>query len=271
MPKLKPRITYSLLHGDFSIYLESLEDMSIDMMLIDLPYGTTVAKWDTPIDLSSMWAQLKRVRKPGCPIIMFSQAPFNAQLMMSNMEEFRYEWIWEKAQSTGHLNANRCPMKAHENILVFYDKLGTYNPQITDGHERKVVSRKQRNSTRSGEIYGKCDNATDYDSTQRYPRDIIQFKKDVQKRAFHGTQKPLALCEYLIKTYSNPGDTVLDITCGSGTTLVAAKNLGRFGIGIEKDERYYNLAKMRLENDWDNNPPTKETINKIRDEIRENR
>ena len=265
MPKLRK---YSLLHGDFSTHLEKMESGSIDMMLLDLPYGTTAAKWDTPVDLEAMWKQLKRVRKEGCPVVMFSQAPFNAKLMMSNIEEFSYEWIWEKTQATGFMNASKMPMKAHENICVFYDKLGTYNPQITDGHVRKVSTAKQRKRGKQGEVYGQSIGFRDYDSTQRYPRDVVVFKKDIQKLSLHGTQKPLALCEYLIKTYSNPGDRVLDITCGSATTLVAAKNTGRFGIGIEKDERYYNIAKMRLENDWDSNPPSKEIINNLRDEIK---
>jgi DNA modification methylase len=165
-------------------------------------------------------------------------------LACSNLEMYRYEWIWEKTNATGHLNARKMPLKAHENILVFYSNLPTFNPIKSVGHKRKVsASRKIDISTN----YGKQGSAVDYDSTERYPRDVIVFPSDKQKSNLHPTQKPLALMEYLVKTYTNDGDTVLDNCMGSGTTGVACVNTNRKFIGIELDETYFNIAKERIE------------------------
>jgi site-specific DNA-methyltransferase (adenine-specific) len=162
------------------------------------------------------------------------------------LEWLKYEWIWEKTQATGHLNAKKMPMRSHENILIFYKKQPTYNPIKTYGHKRKVSTAHHKRNTSTGEIYNKCDNFRDYDSTERYPRTIQVFASDKQKLNLHSTQKPLALCEYLIKTYTNEGDLILDNVAGSGTTLVAAKNLNRNFIGIEKEEKFYNIILERL-------------------------
>ena len=213
-----------LLQGDCLELMKDIPDASIDMILCDLPYGTTRNKWDTIIPLEPLWEQYERVIKQNGAIVLFSQQPFTSTLVSSNPALFRYEWIWEKANSTGFLNANKMPLKLHENIAVFYNTtrgaLGT--------NYGKVPARHVSNSDGS-----------------RYPVDIIKFNKD---HGMHPTQKPVALTEYLVRTYTNAGDTVLDNCMGSGTTGVACKNLGRDFIGIELDETYFNIAKERIEN-----------------------
>ena len=158
----------------------------------------------------------------------------------------KYEWIWEKTAATGHLNAKKMPMKAHENILVFYKKPPVYNPQKTTGHERKVSKAEHKENCKESEVYNKGQKATTYDSTERYPRSVQLMASDKQKSNLHPTQKPLALCEYFIKTYSNEGDLVLDNCAGSGTTAEAARNLKRDYIVIEKEESHYNTIIERL-------------------------
>lgn len=214
---------------------------------------TTKCSWDSVIDLSEMWKQYERIIKPNGAILLFAQTPFDKVLGASNLPILRYEWIWEKTQATGHLNAKKMPMKAHENILVFYKKLPLYNPQKTQGHVRKVSSAKNRAACierRNGTdtVYNNeyPELVTGYDSTERYPRSVIQFPTDKQKLALHPTQKPVALMEYLIKTYTNENDLVLDNCIGSGTTGVACKNLNRRFIGIEQDEKYFNIALERI-------------------------
>lgn len=235
-----------LLFGDCLELMKDIPDKSIDMILCDLPYGTTNCKWDSPINLNKLWIQYKRITKDNAAIVLFAQTPFDKVLGVSNLSWLKYEWIWEKTQATGHLNAKRMPMKAHENILIFYNKLPTYNPQITSGHVRKVATAKHKRNTSTGEIYNKCDNFSDYDSTDRYPRSVITFASDKQKMNLHSTQKPLALCEYLIKTYSNEGDTILDNCCGSGTTAIACLNTNRKYICMENDEKYFDVAENRI-------------------------
>jgi len=224
------------------------------MIFCDLPYGTTKCKWDSLIDLNLLWKEYKRVIKDDGIILLFAQTPFDKVLGSSNLKMLRYEWIWEKTQATGHLNAKKMPMKAHENILVFYKKLPYYNPQKTKGHKRKVSKSYQRDICikrridKHGDdyLYGKETSAPDYDSTERYPRSVLTFPSDKQKSKLHPTQKPLALIEYMIKTYSKEGDIILDNTCGSGTTGLGAKNLNRNFIMIEKDPKYYEISKERI-------------------------
>ncbi len=235
-----------ILLGDCLDLINDLPDDSVDLILTDLPYGTTRASWDSPIDLVRMWTAFKRVKKKKTPILMFAQLPFDKVLGASNLEWLRYEWIWEKTQPTGHLNAKKMPMKAHENILVFYESLPLYNPQKTSGHTRKVASAHHKRNCTTGELYGKSDNFKDYDSTDRYPRSVLRYSTDKQKLNLNSTQKPLALCEYLIKTYSNEGDLVLDICAGSGTTGVAAKNLNRNYILMEKRKEQYDIIIERI-------------------------
>jgi len=233
-------------NGDCLNLMKFIPDKSIDMILADLPFGTTNCKWDSIIDLNELWIHYKRLIKDNGVIVLFAQTPFDKVLGCSNLEWLKYEWIWEKTQATGHLNAKKMPMRAHENILVFYKKQSTYNPIKTYGHKRKVSTAHHKRNTSTGEIYNKCDNFSDYDSTERYPRSVQLFASDKQKLNLHSTQKPLALCEYLIKTYTNEGDLILDNVAGSGTTLVAAKNLNRNFIGIEKEEKFYNIIIERL-------------------------
>lgn len=223
-----------------------IENKSVDMIFCDLPYGTTKCSWDSIIDLPKLWSEYERIIKDNGVILLFAQSPFDKILGASNIDLFRYEWIWEKTQATGYLNAKKMPMKAHENILVFYKKLPTYNPQKTTGHKRKVSKEEHKINCKESEVYNKGQKLTTYDSTERYPRSVLTFASDKQKSNLHPTQKPLALIEYMIKTYTNEGDLVLDNACGSGTTGLAAKNLRRNFIMIEKEGEFYNIAKERV-------------------------
>ena len=223
-----------------------IDDCSIDMIFADLPFGTTKSKWDTVIELQPLWEQYKRALKPNGVILLFAQTPFDKVLGASNIEMLKYEWIWEKTSATGHLNAKKMPMKAHENILVFYNNPPTYNPQKTTGHKRKVAKAEHKGKCKESECYNKGQTPADYDSTERYPRSVQVFASDKQKSKLHTNQKPLALIEYMIKTYTNEGDVVLDNTCGSGTTGLGAKNLGRNYIMIEKDPEMHKIAEQRL-------------------------
>jgi site-specific DNA-methyltransferase (adenine-specific) len=232
---------YDLMEGDCLDLLPALADQSVDLVLADMPYGTTRCAWDSLIDLSRLWPELRRVARGA--VVLFAQTPFDKVLGASNLPMLRYEWIWEKTNATGHLNAKRAPMKAHENVLVFYDRQPTYNPQMTTGHARKTAQRKGPGSA----LYGVQGDHEVYDSTNRYPRTVQQFSKDVQKSKLHPTQKPLGLCEYLVRTYSNAGDTVLDFCMGSGTTGVACQNLDRQFIGMELDAQYFDVACARVE------------------------
>lgn len=232
---------FQYLHGDCLELLNEVPDHSIDMVCADLPYGTTRCRWDTPIDLEELWKQLGRVCRPDAAILMFAKTPFDKVLGMSNLTQLRYEIIWHKTSPTGHLNAKRMPMSAHENILVFYKKLPTYNPQMTSGHKRKVATR-----TKQSEVYGKESGQQHYDSTERYPTSVQTFAKDIQTSKWLPTQKPLELIKWLIKTYSNEGDLVLDPTMGSGTVGIACDHLNRRFIGMEKDAENFEIAVRRF-------------------------
>lgn len=231
--------------GDCNEILYEIPDKSVDMIIADLPYGTTNCKWDCTLDLPLLWSHYKRVCKPTTPILLFAQQPFNITLGNSNLQWLRYEWIWEKTSATGYLNAKKMPMKAHENILVFYEKLPYYNPIKTTGHVRKVSTASHKTNSKKGEVYLHYNN-TSYDSTERYPRSVLKFATDKQKEALHSTQKPVALIEYFIKTYSKEGDTILDNTSGSGTTGIACWNTNRDCILIENNPVEYNKAQTRL-------------------------
>lgn len=229
------------MQGDCLKLMKTLPDASVDMVLCDLPYGTTRNKWDSVLPLDALWAEYKRVCRGA--IVLTAQAPFDKMLGASNLPMLRYEWIWEKTNPTGHLNAKRMPMKAHENVLVFYEKQPTYNPQKTSGHQRKSAT-KRHDATPN---YGKQDfDALAYDSTERYPRSVLVFASDKQRSSLHPTQKPVALMEYLVRTYTNEGDTVLDNCMGSGTTGVACLNTGRRFIGMEMDAGYFSIAESRI-------------------------
>ena len=230
---------HQLILGDCLEQMAKLPAGSVDCVICDLPYGTTANKWDSVIPLNKLWAEWKRVCKPGAPIVLFTQQPFTATVAASNLKQLRTEWIWEKPQGTGFLNANKYPLKSHENILVFCDRLPLYNPQKTFGHKpwKSNASGKSSNYE-TGRIPGASTDGS------RYPRTVLQFAPE---RGYHPTQKPVALCEYLIRTYSNEGDTILDCTMGSGTSGVAAINTGRRFVGIERDPDYFALAQQRIE------------------------
>ena len=232
-----------LLQGDCLELMKQVPDKSIDLILCDLPYGTTANKWDTVIPFDKLWAQYKRIIKDNGAILLFSQMPFGANLIMSNPKMFRYEWIWEKEQGTGWLNAKKMPLKKHENILVFYKHLPTYNPQGLVELDKPLVI-----DSKNHEYGGYNDNSqkTWERKNANYPTDILRYGRDKVKGSLHPTQKPVALLEYLIKTYTNEGDTVLDNCMGSGSTGVACQNTNREFIGMELDEKYFNIAKERL-------------------------
>lgn len=227
--------------------MKLLQSKSIDMILCDLPYGVTARnKWDVIIPFNELWEQYERIIKDNGAIILTATQPFASKLIMSNPDLFRYDWIWEKTLATGHLNAKKMPMRAHESILVFYKKLPTYNPIKTTGHVPVNSYTKHQDD---GTNYGKTKiGISGGGSTERYPRSVQRFSADKQKEAIHPTQKPVALFEYLIKTYTNEGETVLDNCMGSGTTAVAAINTNRNFIGFEKDSEIHAAANRRINN-----------------------
>ena len=198
------------------------------------------------IPFEPLWGEYERITKDNAAIILFGNGMFTADLMESNRKLWRYNLIWHKTQPTGFLNAKKMPLRAHEDICVFYKKLPTYNPQMTTGHMRKVSKAEHKVNSKKTTDYGEH-GLTTYDSTERYPRSVLTFSKDVQKAALHPTQKPVALIEYLIKTYTNPGDLVLDSCAGSMTLAIAAMNTGRDYICIEKDSEIFEIGKNRVD------------------------
>ena len=232
-----------LIKGDCLEEMKNIESGSVDMVLTDPPYGTTACKWDAVIPLDLMWAQLKRIIKPNGAILLMAQTPFDKVLGASNLKMLRYEWLWIKEQGTGNLNANKMPLKKHENILCFYKKLPLYKPQFTNGTPYEIGRKYNDNS-----IFGKTGTRDGYvtkNDGKRYPTSLIECKRELRNR-HHPTQKPVALMEYLIKTYTEEGQLVVDFTMGSGTTGVACKRLGRDFIGIEQDADYFEIARKRI-------------------------
>lgn len=235
-------------HNDdcFNIF-PLIKDNSIDAIISDPPFGTTRMKWDSVLDLDKIWEEYKRILKPNGVVVLFAQTPFDKLLGCSNLPWLKYEWIWEKTQATGHLNAKKMPMKAHENILVFYNKLPTYNPQKTTGHKPMNSYTKYIKTQNNTEIYGSMKKEiSGGGDTDRYPRSVLLFSSDKQKSCLHPTQKPLSIMEYLVKTYTNEGDVVLDNTAGSGTTGIACINTNRKYILIEKEKKYYDIIIDRI-------------------------
>lgn len=230
-----------LYNGDCLELMKDIADKSIDMILCDLPYGMTKNKWDSIIPLDKLWKQYKRIIKENGAIVLFSQMPFTVKLVESNLKDFKYEWIWEKEQGTGHLNAKKMPLKIHENILVFYKKLPMYNPQWEWSKPYKATY-----STHSSNYGKQKDNVTTISDGRRYPKDIIKIKKKSTDRHLHPTQKPVDLLKYLIKTYTKENEIILDNCMGSGSTGVACKELNRNFIGIELNDKYFNIAKERI-------------------------
>lgn len=227
--------------GDCLEIMRDIPDGSVDMVLTDPPYGTTQCKWDSVIPFEPMWSELWRIIKPNGVIALMAQAPFDKVLGASDISSLKYEWIWQKETATGHLNAKKAPLKNHENILIFCKGKPTYNPQMRIGFKPY----KQAQGKTKSKNYGKQPGAVSISNGERYPLSVISFARD--KGKIHPTQKPVALMEYLIRTYTNEGETVLDFTMGSGTTGVAAKNLNRKFIGIELDLDYFQTAKDRID------------------------
>lgn len=240
----------NLIQGDCLELMKTIPDGSVDMILTDPPYGTTACKWDSIIPFEPMWEQLKRIIKPNGAIVLFGSEPFSSLLRCSNLKMFKYDWVWNKTKPQGFLNAKARPLVEHELIHVFSSgtctstsKTMTYNPQglfdvnvvLRNTDTESIGKRKSRES------------GSEYKQTRSgYPRSILKYAHDQSK--LHPTQKPVALLEYLIKTYTQENETVLDFTCGSGSTGVAAKNLNRSFIGIELDQNYFEIAKERIEN-----------------------
>ena len=230
-------MTIQLIHGDCL----DVDWPQVDAIITDVPYETTAAKWDSIIPFPEMWAKIKGSLRPRGAFITTASQPFTSALVMSNLEWFKYEWIWKKNKGLGFQHAKNMPLKRHENILVFADGRMTYNPQITQRDNPIKAGGMSKGETTNNQNLV----ALKKTYTTKQPTTIISFDK-IRRGSLHPTQKPVALYEYLIKTYTNEGDTVLDFCAGSGTTLQACINTGRNGIGIEKDEKYYNIAKERL-------------------------
>lgn len=238
--------------------MKRIDDKSIDMIFTDLPYNTTQAHWDCEIDISELWNQYRRIVKDSGVIALWAQAPFSHVLALSNLKDYRYEWVIEKTKATGHLNAKKMPVKAHENVLIFgneeealetvqifYKKLPIYNPQMTEGHTPVHSYTKH---TADGDLYGKTKTGiSGGGSTKRYPRDVLRFAWDTQKNNLHNCQKPIEACRYFIEAYTIPRMLVLDSCGGSMSTAIAAIETDRNYICFEKDKAIFNIGSQRVE------------------------
>lgn len=236
----------NLINSDCLVEMNSIQDGSIDMILCDLPYGTTACKWDTVIPFEPLWAQYERIIKDDGAIVLFGSEPFSSRLRLSNIKLYRYDWVWDKVNLyTGSLLANKRPLKRHENIMVFYKKQPVYNKQYRKGQPYAMT----RNTKGVGEYASNTyQRVKTVNNGNHNPCSILEIEGgNKSEKGLHPTQKPVALMEYLIKTYTNPGDVVLDNCMGSGTTGVACINTGRNFIGIELDEKYFNIAKDRID------------------------
>ena len=236
---------YKLMFGDCLERMKEIPDGSVDLVLTDPPYGTTACKWDSVIDFTLMWEQLKRIIKPNGAIVLFGAEPFSSMLRCSNIKMFKYDWIWEKSKATGFLNSKKQPLRSHEIISVFYSKQPTYNPQMIKGEAYNKGVRKEQTDN---DVYGQFNQVEVKSDGLRFPRSVQYFKTAESEGGFHKTQKPVALLEYLIKTYTQEGETVLDFTFGSCSTGVACLNTNRKFLGIEMDANYYEIACDRLNN-----------------------
>jgi len=236
-----------LIQGDCLKEMQNIPDRSIDAIICDLPYGTTACKWDSIIPFEPLWRQYKRIIKDNGAIVLFGSQPFTSALIMSNPKGFKYEWIWQKTKGSNFQTLKHQPWKMHENILVFNAK-GVYNPQKYTVSDDEIDKRKNVNAplTNKDGVYGKLNRTRKKDDGTRYPSSI-QLIKNPNNNSLHPTQKPLELLEYLVKTYSNESEIILDNTMGSGTTAIACLNTNRNFIGIELDEHYFAIAKKRVE------------------------
>lgn len=240
---IKTNNNVQLFKGDCLEIMKDIKDKSVDMILCDLPYGTTACKWDIIIPFEPLWKQYNRIIKDNGPIVLFGNEPFSSALRMSNIKNYKYDWKWDKVRGVGHLNAKKRPMMCIEDIIVFYKKQCKYNPQMRDRDKPRTS---KNNATQ--EVYGRTNKNFIGDTLdKKYPLNLITFSKSSQKdMLLHPTQKPVALFEYLIKTYTNEGETVLDNCMGSGTTGIACLNTNRKFIGIEKEDKYFDIAYNRI-------------------------
>jgi len=237
-----------LIKGDCLEKMDELPSGSVDMILTDPPYGTTACKWDSIIPLVPMWERLKRIIKPNGAIVLFGAEPFSSLLRCSNLKEFKYDWVWQKDKATNHLNAKRMPMRKNEIISVFYKKQCLYNPQLQKKDPKNI--RPPTTKRKQADNYGRmtAESVRQIPVDMSYPHETLQFIgcSGDKGKSLHPTQKPVDLIKYLIKTYTNEGETVLDFTMGSGTTGVACKNLNRGFIGIELNDKYFDIAQKRI-------------------------
>jgi site-specific DNA-methyltransferase (adenine-specific) len=237
-----------IINGNCLDVMKELPDNSVDFILTDPPYGTTACKWDFVIPYKPMWAELKRIRKDNTAIALFGTEPFSSHLRLSNLKEYKYDWIWIKSNGVGYLNSKKMPLKKYENISIFYKKLPTYNPQglieinkiKKNTYEKKIKTEKSITVQNGGRL-NKKEFVSKY---KNYPNSILKFNNP--KKAIHPTQKPTDLLEYLIKTYTKENETVLDFTMGCGSTGVACVNTNRDFIGIELDKEYFEIAEKRI-------------------------
>lgn len=235
-----------LMQGDCLERMKEIPDGSVDMVLTDPPFGTTACKWDSVIPFEPLWEQLKRVIKPNGAIVLFGQEPFSSALRLSNSKEYKYDWYWEKERLVNIQQVKKRAGKTVETLSVFYSRQPTYNPQM-----QAYTGKPRTNRVKDGSLGILTDSNTQkvveyVDKGVRYPTQVLKFKRDILTSNLHPTQKPVALMEYLVKTYTNEGETVLDFTFGSGTTGVAALNCSRKFIGVEMDKNYFNIAKKRI-------------------------
>ena len=230
--------------GDCLELMQKIPDKSVDMILCDLPYGTTQNKWDVVIQFESLWSSYERIIKENGPIVLFGAQPFTSLLVCSKLDWFKYDWCWKKPKGTGHLNVKKQPMRDKEDICVFCKSSPVYYPQMIQGEPYKGKPGKSKPNNRQ-DCYGDYLDIREDNLGYRYPKTIIEYGI-VERDKLHPTQKPIPLLEFLIKTYTQDGDLILDNCAGSGSTLVAAKNLNRQFVGIEKEENYYNICLERL-------------------------
>jgi DNA modification methylase len=235
----------TLYHGDCLEVMAGLEPQSFDAVICDPPYGTTACAWDSVIPFAPMWAAIRRLVKSSAAIVLFGQEPFSSFLRVSNIEWFKYDWIWSKSRPSGFLDANRKPLNDHEIVSVFYELQPIYHPQMWKGKPNHIAEGRISGARKASQ-YGSYNNLPRFKTDDKYPRKTLYFDSLDPAAMLHPTQKPLDLLEYLVRTYTNEGDRVLDFTAGSGTTLRACRNLRRSSVGIEQDRHYCDVTVKRL-------------------------
>ena len=252
-PPPERQMSLDLRLGDCLDVLPDVPDGSVDMVLTDLPYGVLskqndASAWDCEIPLEPLWRNLLRIAKPQAAIVLFAQGMFTAKLMVSQPKLWRYNLIWDKVRASGFLNANRMPLRSHEDICVFYREMPAYTPQrVKAARGEESHSRGRTGKSVTNSCYGRFSLSEDGDLSMKHPKSILTFMREPPTEIVHPTQKPVALCRWLVRAYSKPGDTVLDATMGSGSTGVACAYEDRSFIGVERDERYFQIAKGRID------------------------